>query len=80
MIRIIDTYEDVNCLFDSGNFNIDKWKTYINDIYNDFADIFQTEMNDYIETGMYTYEKDFLPIINDVYKNPKLDILHASFE
>lgn len=80
MIRIIDTYEDINCLFDSGNFNIDKWRTYINDIYNDSADIFQSEMNDYIETGMYTYEKDFLPIINDVYKNPKLDILHASFE
>ena len=80
MIRIIDTYEDINCLFDGGIFNINKWKTYINDIYNDFADIFQTEMNDYIETGMYTYEKDFLPIINDVYKNPKLDILHASFE
>lgn len=80
MIRIIDTYEDINCLFDDGNFNIDKWKTYINNIYNDSADIFQSEMNDYIATGMYTYEKDFLPIINDVYKNPKLDILHASFE
>lgn len=32
-----------------------------------------------ISSGKYTFEKDFLPIINSVYLNPSLSKLHDSF-
>lgn len=48
-------------------------------IYSDSAQIFVNEVNSYIDTGRYSFEKDFLPILNDVYKNPKLDLLNNSF-
>lgn len=79
MIRIVDTYSLINTLFDNNSFNIQKWENYINEIYIDSSKIFKDEMNEYIESGKYTFEKDLLPIINAVYKNPKLDILHDSF-
>lgn len=79
MIRIIDTYADINRLFDSGNFNIDRWKTYINQIYDNSADIFISDMKECLGNGKYTYESDILPILNDVYEKPKLEILHESF-
>jgi hypothetical protein len=79
MIRIIDTYSKINTLFDKGNFNFSKWENYINEIYKDSANIFKGEINEYIDSGKYTFKKDFLPIINAVYENSNLDILHDSF-
>ena len=77
MIRIIDTYADITCLFDEGNFNIDTWKSYIKKIGS--AELFLSDMRECLGDGKYTYEKDVLPILNDVYENPKLETLHASF-
>lgn len=79
MIRTVDTSSKINTLFDNNSFNIQKWENYINEIYSDSSKIFKDEMNDYINSGKYTFEKDFLPIINAVYKNPKFNILHDSF-
>ena len=77
MIRIIDTYADITCLFDEGNFNIDTWKSYIKKIGS--AELFLSDMRECLGDGKYTYEKDVLPILNDVYENHKLEVLHASF-
>lgn len=79
MIRIIDTYAEINHLFDDGKFNIDKWEIYINQIYSNSADIFLSDMKECLNYGKYTYEKNILPILNDVFEHPKLDILHESF-
>ena len=38
-----------------------------------------TRHGDNLDTGKYTFEKNFLPIINAVYKNPSLEQLHFSF-
>lgn len=79
MIRILDTYDQINTLFNDSTFNYEKWVAYINAIYENSSHIFQDDMDEYITSGKYTFEKDFLPIINDVYHNPNLDILHESF-
>lgn len=79
MIRIIDTYAEINHLFDDGKFNIDKWEIYINQIYSNSADIFLSDMKECLNYGKYTYENDILPILNDVYEHPKMEILHESF-
>ncbi|MBQ8639002.1 MAG: hypothetical protein IJ468_07525 [Lachnospiraceae bacterium] len=80
MIRIIDTYAEINALFDNGMFQLGRWKSYINAIYSGSANLFLSDMNEYFADGSYTYEKDFLPVINSVYQNPKLEELHQSFQ
>jgi len=79
MIRIIDTYSQIATLFDNGMFNIDKWKFYINSIYDKSASIFIDDLRDYLDSGNYVYEKDILPILNAVNDNPQLVSLHSSF-
>ncbi len=79
MIRIIDTYADISCLFDNGNFNMETWKTYINQIYSNSAELFLSDMKECLGNEKYTYENDILPIINEVCDNTKLDILYGSF-
>lgn len=79
MIKIIDTYSQILGLFERGIFNLEEWRKYINLIYENSSHIFEDDMKEYFDTGKYTFEKDFLPIINAVYKNPSLEQLHCSF-
>lgn len=79
MIKIIDTYPQLDSLFENHIFRMEKWEVYINSIYEGSAEIFQTDMKECLMGGAYTYEKDFLPVINAVMQNPKRNILHNSF-
>lgn len=79
MIRIIDTILQVGSLFDNKIFNIEKWEIYINSIYDKSADLFKNDLKEYLESGNYSYEKDILPIINDVYGHTSLKTLQDSF-
>jgi hypothetical protein len=56
-----------------------KWEQYINSVYENSSNIFIKDLEKYLNGGEYDYEKDILPIINNVIDNPALDILHNSF-
>lgn len=79
MVRIIDTFSQIDTLFDSETLNQEKWELYINSIYDGSADIFKDDLKEYLDSGKYVYEKDILPIINAVYGHPSLEVLHTSF-
>lgn len=79
MIKIIDTSSQIEALFDNGEFNIAKWEAYINSIYDRSADVFKADLKECLDNGSYIYEKDILPVLNTVYKNPQLETLHSSF-
>lgn len=79
MIKIIDTYGQINDIFEEGSFSFQKWEEYINSVYENSSHLFFNEVNEYISSGKYTFEKDFLPIISSVYLNPSLNKLHDSF-
>ena len=79
MIKIIDTYPQIETLFDNGKFSIEEWELYINSIYDNSAYIFKDDLKDCLDNGNYTYEKDILPILNAVFDNPQLETLHSSF-
>ena len=79
MIKIIDTFAQINDLFDDGKFILDKWKTYMNSIYGNAANLVINDMKECFGSGDYGYEKDILPIITAVYKHADLEILHSSF-
>ena len=79
MLKIINTSGQIDDLFDKGAFSRDKWREYINSIYEDSSHLFEDEVEEYIASGEYTFEKDFLPVIQAVFQNPKRDILQQSF-
>ena len=79
MIRIIDTYSQINSLFEKEKFNQVKWEEYINSIYDNSSHVFLNDLNECLDSGNFTYEKDILPILNAVYKHPQLETLHSSF-
>ena len=79
MIKIIDTFAQINDLFEDEKFILDKWKTYMNSIYDNAAKLVIDDMKDCLDSGDYVYEKDILPIINAVYRHPDLELLYSSF-
>lgn len=79
MLKIINTSGQIDDLFYKGAFSRDKWREYINSIYEDSSHLFEDEVEEYIVSGEYTFEKDFLPVIQAVFQNPKRDILQQSF-
>lgn len=79
MIRTIDASQAIPEIYTAAGFDYSKWEAYINAIYKDSAHIFTDEVKQYLESGQYTFEKDFLPILNAVPGNPNLPILRADF-
>jgi len=82
MTKIVDTYDKISDLFVNGEIDLDKWKKYIYSVDEGgekILDLLISDAKSCISTGMVTFEKDYLPVINAVYNNPKLFELHQSF-
>lgn len=79
MIKIIDTFSQIDALFDNGTFSLKTWKKYINAIYDNASNIFEDDLKEYLDSGNYVYEKDILPIIHAVHCHSSLETLHTSF-
>ncbi len=79
MITIINKIDNINLLFDEGQFNLEKWTLYINNIYKNSDFIFKQEVEKYTKNNKYSWDKNFLPIINNVYNNKNIKILNDSF-
>jgi len=79
LIKIINRLDNIDLLFDKGQFNLEKWTLYINNIYENSDFIFKQEVDKYIKNNKYSWDKDFLPIINNVYNNEKIKELNNSF-
>ncbi|MBQ7921921.1 MAG: hypothetical protein IJ325_05000 [Clostridia bacterium] len=80
MIRIIDTFSQIDSLFDNGTFNLVMWEKYMNFIYERSADIFKDDLKECLDSGNYIFEKDILPIINAVHGHTALEAMHISFQ
>ncbi len=79
MVQIIDTFSQIGEVFCNGRFDLKRWREYINTIYRNTSDIFEDDLQEYIESGSYTYEDDILPLLNRVQGHPFLETLHTSF-
>lgn len=79
MVQIIDTFPQIGEVFCNGRFDLKRWREYINTIYRNTSDIFEDDLQEYIDSGSYTYEDDILPILNRVQGHPFLEMLHTSF-
>ncbi len=50
-----------------------------NSVYPNSSRLFWNEINEYCSSGSYTFEKDFLPVINSAHQNLALHKFHDSF-
>lgn len=78
MIKIIDTFDQVQSLLSGASFDLGAWESYVNSIYKNSSNLFLADMQKMLSSG-YTFEKDFLPVILAVRNHPKLSELHQSF-
>ena len=66
-MNIIDTTEYIQDIFISGHFDLSKWKEYMDKCIPGAKDICLDDMMDCRNAG-YIWEKDYLPILDSVYK------------
>lgn len=79
MIRIIDASRQIPGLYTPSGFDYGKWEAYINSIFPASVHVFTDEVKQYLESGQYTFEKDFLPVLNAVPGNPGLPVLRSNY-
>ena len=53
MIKIIDTFAQINNLFEDGKFILDKWKEYMNSIYDNAANLVIDDMRECLDSSDY---------------------------
>ena len=79
MIRCVDTFQRFPRCFQGGVFELAPWRVYAQAHFGSGASLFEDDMNDCLKTGNYTYERDFLPVLQAVWNHPRLEEMHQSF-
>ena len=67
-MNIIDVTKDIQSVYESGRFNIEKWKSYMKSALPQAKDICLQDMEDSISAGL-SWERDYLPVLNAVPHN-----------
>ena len=79
-MKIINTINQISNIYSNGSFDIKKWKEYVNSIDSKIEELCISDMMETIDTGLYSFEKDFLPILNFVINEQnKLEELSSNF-
>jgi len=68
-LKIVNTLDKIYDIYSNGSFDINKWEKYISSINSSLKQLCTSDLNQALETGLVTFEKDFLPILNNVYTN-----------
>lgn len=64
-MNIINTSADIPSLFHKGQFDLEKWKTYMDAHVPGAKALCLHDMENCIKTG-YSWQDDFLPVLNFV--------------
>ena len=79
-MKITDTFDRIPGLFAGGQFSMERWKTYARSIHPGLEKLCTDDMNEVLATGSYSWEKDFLPVLNGVFTGwDKCCKAHESF-
>ena len=79
MIQVIDTLDEIQNLFPGGTFDFSAWEQYASRCFGKDSHIFRDDMEDVLATGKYFYERDYLPVIQGVYGDPRLENVRSTF-
>ena len=79
-MRIIDTYPAVFSAYEGTAFCFKKWKSYIDSIFPNVSSLFVSDVRQCLETGEFSWEQDYLPVLNAVMLHDELrEKIHVSF-
>ncbi|MGX7107996.1 hypothetical protein [Facklamia miroungae] len=70
-MEIINTTAEVDQLFVNGQFQFNLWKEYIDKWLPNHQDLFIDDVKRLHASGKFSFEKDFLPIINRAFSESK---------
>ena len=79
MIQVTDTLDEIQNLFPGGTFDFSVWEQYASRYFGEDSHIFRDDMEDVLATGKYFYERDYLPVIQGVYGDPRLENVRSTF-
>lgn len=69
-MRIIDTSEDIFRAYEAGQFDLEKWKTYLDAAVPGAKELCLADLEEVLQAG-YSWEEDFLPVLNAVVREPE---------
>ena len=71
-LKIINTINKIQDIYSNGAFDRGKWSNYIEEVNPKLKELCISDLNEAVSTGRVTFEKDFLPILNNVFANEKI--------
>lgn len=79
MIRCVDTFSEIPTIYPNGVFDLARWRSYAQNHFGENISLFEDDMNECLATGSYTFERDYLPVLQAVWQHPWLEEMHQSF-
>lgn len=70
-MNIVDTSGELLSAFNEGRFDLSRWEEYIDSYVPGAKELCLSDMNDCIKAG-FSWENDFLPVLNNVFQNAPL--------
>lgn len=69
MLQIINAADKLGDYFADGRFSMAKWNMYIDTVLPRHKHIFVDDMQGTIQTGAFTFENNFLPVLSEALRN-----------
>lgn len=79
MIRCVNALQEGLKVFEEGRFCPEKWEAYIERTLPGSKEMFLSDVQACLDTGRFTWEKDFLPVLSAVPGHPALEQLEENF-
>lgn len=68
-MRVLNHTLDISSIFPNGKFDFSQWEHYADQILPGLAELYCSDMHACISTGMVSYEKDYLPVLQAAFDN-----------
>lgn len=79
-MKIVNTYPAILAAYEGSAFCFDKWKSYIDSALPDLSSLVVSDVQKCFKTGKVSWDRDYLPVLNDVVFNMELrEKAHDSF-
>lgn len=72
VMKIINTYPAMMQVYEGSVFSFKKWKAYIDSVFSGISSLLISDAKKCLESGDFSWEKDYLPILNAVAQNAEL--------
>ena len=68
-MKIVNALQDMAALYPAGQFDRVAWRSYMDALLPGIANEAEEDLRRCLATGRFTWEKDFLPVVQDAWEN-----------